>query len=1026
MRNFKKFFYITSFIFIILFPFETSAQENNFSNSEAFLKWLESKSNSNTKDKVSKNNSLLPKVSGYIPLPFDLSDLADNPPEKISTSNLLKDKSSSLPSKFDLREQGTFLTSTKDQGEYGTCWAFAGIGAMESNYMMQGNSKMDLSVMHLAWFAYQNEDSSKAFTPDSYSKNGILGSGGNAAMTTATYSRLDGPVLESSLTYGTTPSNSTPESYTRVLRLKDVFFFNADSRTLDSRTNIKERIMTHGAVQASYCGDAYDGYAVVNGYSTFYFDTDDINHAVLLVGWDDNFSKDNFRYKPSKNGAWLVKNSWGDKWNNSSYEKVGDNGYFWMSYEQTMSEGTAFIVEPVNSDLKCYYYDALGWIGNDTSGYKYSANIFQSSRDDEKINEVAFYTPTNNVTCTIKIYTGISSVEDNPDSGTLVLTQKVKIPNAGYHTVTLDNTISVSKNSYFSVVLGFSVSKMPIEYKIRSYSSNVKIEPGSFFSKNGKSWDKGRYSNACVKAFTVTKDDSPIYTTPEFSNVTLNDGFVGEGYSKIITVKGVTPIKISSSGLPSGVSAKINGNLLTIAGTPKKEGNFNLKITLKNKFGNFTDTLPLKIWEKPSITTKSLKNAKTDKPYSVTLTAKGTENITWTAAGLPDTLTLTQNENGTKATISGTPTEAGTYAVTFTAENSFDLTTKTLNLKVDGVAPKITFKLSKGTVNSEYTGSKIYVTGTKPITFTHSVTIPSDLQKYGISSLSDLGLTLDYDSENASAAITGTPTISFKNLPITITAQNSISKQTKTAKLTITGQKPQFISENESSYTYDTGEDVNIDFEVEATSPLTFTASGLGTLTFKQIGNKTAKLSGKAPTTEKKLKITIKASCSDGNVTKKITIQTQKPSSETAISKYQSEIIQEHEKLSVTNNISGFKILNERDISELSPEFLQKISDSGFKVAAVLPEISVEEDNTYEFEAEINENIPENSKLIWLSQSDESESENSELIAFYDSENTDSENIIENVPESHKIIIEVWLKSGKYSPLILAEIDNKN
>ena len=51
------------------------------------------------------------------------------------------------------------------------------------------------------------------------------------------------------------------------------------------------------------------------------------NHSITIVGWDDDFSKDNFRngFKPEGNGAWLVKNSRG-------YQDIR-SGYMWISYE---------------------------------------------------------------------------------------------------------------------------------------------------------------------------------------------------------------------------------------------------------------------------------------------------------------------------------------------------------------------------------------------------------------------------------------------------------------------------------------------------------------------------------------------------------------------------------------------------------------------------------------------------------------------------------------------------------------------
>ena len=45
---------------------------------------------------------------------------------------------------------------------------------------------------------------------------------------------------------------------------------------------------------------------------------DNLNHAVVIVGWDDNYDKSNFLQKPKNNGAFLVRNSWG----------TNDHGYY--------------------------------------------------------------------------------------------------------------------------------------------------------------------------------------------------------------------------------------------------------------------------------------------------------------------------------------------------------------------------------------------------------------------------------------------------------------------------------------------------------------------------------------------------------------------------------------------------------------------------------------------------------------------------------------------------------------------------
>ena len=75
-----------------------------------------------------------------------------------------------------------------------------------------------------------------------------------------------------------------------------------------------------------YYRDQTDG----SGDSSYYFPyvTKRLNHTVEVVGWDDTYGAEHFVKKPQKDGAWLVKNSWGQK----GYQGVG-SGFYWISYE---------------------------------------------------------------------------------------------------------------------------------------------------------------------------------------------------------------------------------------------------------------------------------------------------------------------------------------------------------------------------------------------------------------------------------------------------------------------------------------------------------------------------------------------------------------------------------------------------------------------------------------------------------------------------------------------------------------------
>ncbi|MBR0034336.1 MAG: hypothetical protein IJP54_01555, partial [Synergistaceae bacterium] len=163
-----------------------------------------------------------------------------------------------LPARYDLREHER-VSSVKNQGLPGPCWAFAALGAMESNYLTQNlsnNGKTpDLSEMQLAFYTYKDPDKKRCFTP-LYS-SGTLSLEGSAFRAIAFLLRLSGPAEEKALRYDTQLPDSEkkalakkpPESFRRVMRLRDVYFLAGDQTLND--TAKKELIMQHGAIYIS-------------------------------------------------------------------------------------------------------------------------------------------------------------------------------------------------------------------------------------------------------------------------------------------------------------------------------------------------------------------------------------------------------------------------------------------------------------------------------------------------------------------------------------------------------------------------------------------------------------------------------------------------------------------------------------------------------------------------------------------------------------------------------------------------------
>lgn len=409
-----------------------------------------------------------------------------------------------LPSKYDLRELNR-ITSVKNQGIPGPCWAFAALGAMESNWLTQGLGKVpDLSEMQIAFYCYRDSIKHRNFS--SRIKSGTLSLEGNVFMPVAMMSRLSGPTDEKSLPYSTTLNDSqkkaltrkAPEKYKRSMRLRDAYFLSGNA-TLNASAK-KSLIMNHGAIVVSIYSDP-NNYRTRNNHYTYFNNSHGrmTNHDVLLAGWDDDFPRENFSPKPERNGAWLVKNSWGTM-------RGSEGGYFWMPYEQYNSGGTAFIVERDNKRLKHYGHDDLGFC----KGVKYSwcANVFKVSGKMESLREVSFYTLNNNSAYEVYVYHHGKKFPARPVDDEMIASVKGTQEYAGYHTVNLDERFALKEGEYFSIVLKLAGGYVPAEMKVKGYSENAGVNRNeSWFSADGVKWTDGANigANACMKAFSLSR-----------------------------------------------------------------------------------------------------------------------------------------------------------------------------------------------------------------------------------------------------------------------------------------------------------------------------------------------------------------------------------------------------------------------------------------------------------------------------------------------------------------------------------------
>lgn len=394
-----------------------------------------------------------------------------------------------LPEYYNLLDDG-FVTPVKDQQDSGNCWSFAVLAALESCILKSTNVTYDLSEENMKNLMASFSD---------YGWQIDVNEGGYDDMGVGYLVGWLGPVLESQDMFD--DKSTLSPLLNSILHIQNVIYLKRDNY-LDN-DGIKEAILRYGAVAT---GIYYSGLYLL-GSSYYYYDTImPSNHAVTIVGWDDDYSRFNFNHVPEGDGAFIVKNSWGTDW--------GDDGYFYVSYYDTKfaqvgrdEVSYTFILNDTIKYDKNYQYDISGKTdylitGQDTIWYQ---NIFNAT-GSEYLAAVSTYfnAPTD---WDVSVY-----VND-----AFKLNKSGHSP-AGYYTINLGDLIPLNPGDVFRVVFKLACdgyANVPIVES--RYINKVPFTSGvSYFSKDGENWIdlfdytfsdfNRRYISqlACIKAFAIS------------------------------------------------------------------------------------------------------------------------------------------------------------------------------------------------------------------------------------------------------------------------------------------------------------------------------------------------------------------------------------------------------------------------------------------------------------------------------------------------------------------------------------------
>jgi C1A family cysteine protease len=403
--------------------------------------------------------------------------------------------SGETPAALDLREAGK-LSLVRDQGRWGTCWAFASLASLESSLLPA--TATDYSENNLV------QRSGFALGYDG---------GGNSLMAAAYLLRWDGPVAEADDPYVpyATPDPSPADATVRA-HVHEVLNLPA-RRSATDNADLKWAVMTYGAAYTTMC---WTGPAYRTATASYYYAGAGANHAVDVVGWDDAYPAARFAATPPGPGAFLARNSWG--------AGFGRDGYFWVSYYDTMfgRQSAVFTdAETAAAGERIYQHDPLGWVASyrppaaaDPTTAWFAAAY--APAEDGTLTAAGFYATAPDATYEVRVAESVAAV------GTAAVAASGTLAAAGYHTVSLDAPASVTAGRPLVIAVrlttpGYSFP-VAVERPFPGYADATAAAGQSYVSGDGATWTDMTAliagTDVCLKGYGLSRGGPGDDPTP--------------------------------------------------------------------------------------------------------------------------------------------------------------------------------------------------------------------------------------------------------------------------------------------------------------------------------------------------------------------------------------------------------------------------------------------------------------------------------------------------------------------------------
>lgn len=541
-----------------------------------------------------------------------------------------------LPARFDLREWN-WVSPVRNQGSMGACWAFGMTATLESAILKSlGINDTDFS---------ENNMQNSMLIYSQY--GGGTPEGGFNTMGIAYLLNWFGAFPQGYDTYDELGKISPLIMTAEDIHIQDVVIVPRDPTIVGGDPSFKQAILKYGALAGYYVGtsrqDEEYPYYNEETHAQYNPNYEISNHAICVVGWDDNYPKENFLIEPEGDGAWIIKNSWGTEW--------GDEGYVYVSYydktfcafpDQIMECGVAIVIENTMPYNKNYQYDfsgltAFNYYTEDEELYGTPityVNCFEAEEEDI-LAAVGTYFNQAGVNYTIQIEV----------NGEVALTQNGVSPYYGYHTIKLNQYIPIKEGDEFSIYI--SSNAIP-------YSTPARVhyeEEISFSDYGGEMMDIYEVAGivACIKAYTL-EDNSKLsasnlamdYNDGSCFKVTVTDwdgklagaGKVvtfkinGKTYTEKTNSKGVAQLKITDVPKKYTITASYLGSTIKKTVNVKQVLKSAKTVNVKKSAKKLVLKATLKTSKGKAIKSKTVTFKFNGKTYKAKTNSKGIAKVT--------------------------------------------------------------------------------------------------------------------------------------------------------------------------------------------------------------------------------------------------------------------------------------------------------------------------------------------------------------------------------------------------------------